>query len=124
MVRLIQQRFLLLILASTVPVAVFAQVTTTGVVRGSVTDSTGGVLPGVTITISGSTVIIPLVATTSHTGFYQFLQVPVGVVELSAELSGFETVTVSGIVVNPGGRQSHNLVMHPSGVRAHPKYAK
>ena len=50
----------------------------TGEVTGRVTDNTGAVLPGVTVTLSGPALIQPLTAITSETGTYQFPRIPIG----------------------------------------------
>ncbi|HXT32583.1 MAG TPA: carboxypeptidase-like regulatory domain-containing protein, partial [Vicinamibacterales bacterium] len=58
-----------------------------GSIFGKVTDASGGVLPGVTVTVSGSGLQQPLVATTSESGTYQFPSVPVGTYTVAFELS-------------------------------------
>jgi hypothetical protein len=50
----------------------------TGEIFGRVTDNTGAVLPGVTVTLSGPALLQPMVATTSETGSYQFPRLPIG----------------------------------------------
>ena len=49
-----------------------------GSVFGKVTDSSGGVLPGVTVTITGATLQAPLTTVTQASGAYQFPLVPIG----------------------------------------------
>ncbi|HXH07339.1 MAG TPA: carboxypeptidase regulatory-like domain-containing protein, partial [Vicinamibacterales bacterium] len=48
----------------------------TGEIFGRVTDNTGAVLPGVTVTLSGPSLLQPLTATTTETGTYQFPRIP------------------------------------------------
>ena len=50
-----------------------------GSIFGKVTDPSGGVLPGVTVTVTGSALQSPLVAVTSENGTYQFPSVPIGI---------------------------------------------
>jgi len=50
----------------------------TGEITGRITDSTGGVLPGVTVTLTGPALQQPLTAVTSETGSYQFPRIPIG----------------------------------------------
>jgi len=52
----------------------------TGSIFGKVTDASGGVLPGVTVTVSGPTLQAPLVGVTQDSGAYQFPIVPIGTV--------------------------------------------
>src|SRR3989304_7170192 len=63
-----------------------------GRIDGAVTDNTGGVLPGVTVTVSGPALIQPQVTVTGADGSYRFPALPTGVYTLGFELSGFQTV--------------------------------
>ena len=49
-----------------------------GSIFGKVTDASGGVLPGVTVTVTGPALQQPLVAVTTESGAYQFPSVPIG----------------------------------------------
>ena len=49
-----------------------------GSIFGKVTDESGAILPGVTVTVSGTGLQQPLVVQTSSSGAYQFPSVPVG----------------------------------------------
>ncbi|MBL8134980.1 MAG: TonB-dependent receptor [Acidobacteria bacterium] len=70
-----------------------------GRINGTVTDNTGAVLPGVTVTVSGPALIQPQVQVTSAEGDYRFLALPPGVYSLNFELTGFGTVNREGIRV-------------------------
>ena len=74
----------------------------TGEVFGKVTDQSGAVLPGVTVTLSGASLLQPLAATTSETGTFQFPRLPVGTYSVKFELSGFKTVVKSDMTVTVG----------------------
>ncbi|MGH9255867.1 MAG: TonB-dependent receptor [Vicinamibacterales bacterium] len=82
------RRVLLVLLVLLVPVGVYAQEAT---FAGTVTDSTGGVLPGVTITAVHEATGNTFVAVTDERGEFR-LPVRVGVYRIEAELSGFTTV--------------------------------
>ena len=71
----------------------------TGEVFGKVTDESGAVLPGVTVTVSGPSLLQPLVATTSESGSFQFPRLDVGTYNVKFELPGFKTVVKEGIQV-------------------------
>ena len=58
----------------------------TGDIFGKVTDTSGAVLPGVTVTLSGPSLLQPQVATTSDTGSFQFPRLNVGVYVVKFEL--------------------------------------
>src|SRR5512145_291798 len=74
----------------------------TGEITGRVTDNTGAVLPGVTVTLTGTTLIQPQVATSSATGTYSFPRLPIGTYTVKYELPGFKTVVREGIQINIG----------------------
>src|SRR2546426_4244593 len=70
-----------------------------GTVEGRVTDSSGAVLPGVTITaLNTATAATFTVATTSE-GLYRVPYVPSGTYDVRADLSGFRTETKQGVAV-------------------------
>jgi hypothetical protein len=64
----------------------------TGSVTGTVTDDTGGVLPGVTVQLQPSGAQTPLETVTDGSGAYRFDAVPVGPAELTIRLINFSTV--------------------------------
>ena len=65
---------------------------TTGDIRGTVSDTTGAVLPGVTVTIA-SDVLLGGTRTmaTNELGVFRFISLPIGTYSVEASLSGFET---------------------------------
>ncbi|HSL20657.1 MAG TPA: TonB-dependent receptor [Vicinamibacterales bacterium] len=74
----------------------------TGEIFGHVNDNTGAVLPGVTVTLTGESLIQPLTATTSANGTYQFPRIPIGTYTVRFELPGFKTLVREGIRVTVG----------------------
>src|SRR5688572_16947042 len=70
-----------------------------GRINGTVTDNTGAVLPGVTVTVASPALIQPQVQVSGAEGEYRFLALPAGVYDLTFELSGFQTVKREGIRV-------------------------
>ena len=74
----------------------------TGEVFGKVSDGSGAVLPGVTVTLSSPGLLQPLTAVTSETGTYQFPRLDIGVYSVRFELAGFKTVVNEGIRVTVG----------------------
>lgn len=79
--------------------ALFAQ-TQTGNVYGRVTDEQGGVLPGVSVTLSG--IGAPQTTTTGAKGDFHFLNLSPGTYSVKTELSGFATVEHTNVIVNIG----------------------
>ena len=95
------------------PVMGFAQEAT---ISGTVTDATGGVLPGVVVralhVASGNS----FEAVTDGSGIFR-MPVRVGAYEIIAELSGFATVTRRGLELLAGQQVAVSLQMSPSSVQ-------
>src|SRR5437667_4709278 len=72
---------------------------TFGELVGKVTDDQGGVLPGVTVTLTGPAVMGSPTAVTGATGQYRFPAVNSGTYSLKFELGGFAPLVRAGIVV-------------------------
>jgi len=68
---------------------------------GTVIDTSGGALPGVTVTLTGSA-IAPTTVVTDEAGRYLTPLVPPGDYNIAFVLSGFETRTVTGLKLGPG----------------------
>ena len=89
-------------------------------VSGTVTDTTGGVLPGVTVTAVHEATGNTFLGVTDERGAYR-LQVRVGRYKMTIELSGFATVA-QGFEALVGQALTVNAQMMPSTVQdAHPK---
>ena len=63
----------------------------TSQVFGKVTDVSGAVIPGVTVTLSSPALLEPRVALTSVTGTYEFPGLAIGLYAVRFELDGFGT---------------------------------
>jgi Carboxypeptidase regulatory-like domain len=70
-----------------------------GRINGTVSDNSGAVLPGVTVTVTSPALIQPQVQVTSTDGGYRFLALPPGVYEVAFDLTGFQGVKREGIRV-------------------------
>lgn len=68
-----------------------------GRITGVVTDNTGAVLPGVTVTVTGPALIQPQTTVTGGDGIYRYAALPPGLHTVSFELSGFQTLKREGI---------------------------
>jgi hypothetical protein len=91
----------LLLAASVVlfSVPVFAQ-RITATIRGTITDSTGAVVPGASVTVRNEETGLTRSATTTSAGIYSFAELPVGSYRVEVELSGFKSEVRSRIVLN------------------------
>ena len=70
-----------------------------GELDGKVVDAQGGVLPGVTVTLSGPAIMGSQTALTNERGLYRFPGVNTGTYTLKFELAGFSPLIREGIVV-------------------------
>ena len=61
-----------------------------GTIEGTVTDSTGGVLPGVTVTVTNTATAVQQDVVTDESGRYRVLYLNPGSYSVAAELSGFK----------------------------------
>ena len=82
--------------------AVPAHAQAIGSIFGKVTDPSGAVLPGVTVTVTGTGLQQPLVAVTSESGTYQFPSVPLGTYSVTFELTNFKKALRQNIVITSG----------------------
>src|SRR5687767_11756750 len=81
----------------------------TGEIFGRVTDSSGAVLPGVTVTVEGPALIRPEAATTADTGAYSFPRLPVGTYNIRFDLAGFKQVIQEGVRLATGFSAEINI---------------
>ncbi|MBI3049949.1 MAG: carboxypeptidase regulatory-like domain-containing protein [Acidobacteria bacterium] len=104
---------------SVVPVLLLAfstslagQTIRSGSIAGTVTDESGGVLPGATITLTSPALQVPEVVTVSDgRGQYQFLDLPVGQFRVAVELQGFSPLLRERIILNAGFNARVDVVM-------------
>ncbi len=71
--------------------------TVTGTLQGTVSDTSGGVLPGVTVTLTHVDTATQRVVVTNGDGIYSAPFLQIGRYRVKAELAGFGTVTREGI---------------------------
>jgi hypothetical protein len=84
--------------------AIFAQ--TTGSLTGTVTDPTGALVPGATVTLVNNATRAERSAVTSSTGIFDFQALTPGNYTVSVEASGFKTAVARNIVVNVASASS------------------
>ena len=73
-----------------------------GSIFGKVTDSSGAVMPGVTVTVTGTGLQQPRTAVTTETGAYQFPNIPIGTYTVTFELDGFKKSTRQNVRIDTG----------------------
>ena len=88
--------WIVLVLCLLVPAAAAAQ--QTGAIAGKVTDTSGAVLPGVTIEARSNVLPTPRVTTSGPNGDYRMPALPTGTYTLKFELAGMQTVSRQALV--------------------------
>src|SRR5262245_41068905 len=82
-----------------------------GSIEGTVADSSSGVLPGVTVTITNIETGNERSVTTNEDGFYRALLLPLGRYQVVAELQGFKKANRAGINLQAGELATVNVTM-------------
>jgi len=86
-----------------IPTLLFAQSqATTGVIEGTVSDATGAVLPGVTVTLRNTATNFQQVHVTDSAGRFRGVLLPLGPYEITAALEGFSKQVMKGLDLSVG----------------------
>src|SRR5580704_15486049 len=95
-----QRALVTICLAALFAVAAHAQLATTTSLVGTVTDSSGKLIPGAKVTATETRTLDKYNTTTNGQGNYTFEFVRVGVYSITVEQSGFQKVTKTGVIVD------------------------
>src|SRR5215204_6321065 len=97
--------FLVLLLIMTIGgvESAFAQ-TSFGRISGTITDSTGAVVAGATVTVSDPATNLSRTATTDESGFYTITNLPVATYGVAVEVTNFKKSVQTGNVINADAR--------------------
>lgn len=105
------------LLASTHAFAQGGGASSTGTINGKVSDSSGAVLPGVTVTCSGPSMMGVQSAVTNAEGLYRFPAVPPGTYAVTYELPGFSTMKREGVEIRLGFTATINVDLAVASLR-------
>ncbi|HET7697559.1 MAG TPA: carboxypeptidase regulatory-like domain-containing protein [Vicinamibacterales bacterium] len=89
---------------------------TSATLTGTITDTSGGALPGVALTLRNTGTGLTRAATSTPEGRFVFAGIPAGAYDLRAELSGFRPVVRQGLTVTVAQSLTVPLVMEVGGV--------
>ena len=106
---------MVLIAALFVSSAAFAQ-EQTGVLQGRITDSSGGVLPGVTVEAKSPALVGSATAVTGRDGIFRFPALSPGRYSITATLAGFKPAAQDTIVLELGQLLKVNLTLEVGAV--------
>lgn len=87
----------------------------TAAIEGTLTDASGGILPGVTITVRSPQTGLTRPIVTDEKGYYRVSLLPVGEYEVTAQMSGFATLRRGDIRLTIGQLLTLDLKMSVSG---------
>src|SRR6185437_15982044 len=82
-----------------------------GSIQGTLTDPSGAVVPGASLTATNAATGIAFTTSSDANGLYTFLVVPAGTYTIVARKNGFAEVTQTGVVVTVGARLTLNISM-------------
>lgn len=85
----------------------------TATVLGTVRDSTGGFVPGATVTLTNLDTGVAAVKISDANGSFEFVTVRVGRYQVTAELDGFAVALAPDFAVQVGARQRVDLTLSP-----------
>ena len=95
MAQMVRSMLVLVLVAIAVPAV--GQVTTASI-RGTVTDTTGAIVPGATVTVKADQTGFTRETATNASGFYSFAELPLGTYTIEVTLTGFKSASRTGIV--------------------------
>jgi len=99
--------------------SVFAQTSTTGSIEGTVVDTNGAAVPGVTVTVKGPNLIAAQTATSDESGRYRISNLPPGKYTVAVEESkGFSKFERADVEVNLSRTSGVEIQLSPVGATA------
>ena len=93
------------------PPSLSAQSSATGSLTGTVTDPSGGVLPGASVTVTNRATGLVQSAVTTSAGEWTVTTLPVGQYDVSVELDGFKKTTQPNVLVEAGIARRVNVTL-------------
>ena len=82
-----------------------------GAISGTVTDASGAIVPGATVTATDTATGTKLTAVTTAAGIYSFVSLSPGHYEVSVSQKGFETTVRKGVIVTVDQSTTVNIAM-------------
>jgi hypothetical protein len=94
-----------------------AQISTTATITGTVTDSTGAVIPEAQVVVTNEGTKVQSTRTTNEVGTYSFPALPVGIYTVAISKDSFATYTVQKIELHPATTSTVNGVLQAGNVQ-------
>ena len=99
----------LLIAAGLPAIAVAQSTAVNGTIEGTVSDNSGGVLPGVTVTVTNTDTGSTRSVVSNESGLYRATLLPLGAYRVVGELQGFKRFEQTGVTVGAGQTATVNV---------------
>lgn len=97
----------------------WGQVSTAGIITGTVSDNTGAVIPDAEITIKNQDTNVPTIKKTDGSGVFAAPSLNAGTYSISITKTGFHTYTESGIILHPTQVATVNATLQIGQVGTH-----
>lgn len=86
----------------------------TGTISGTVTDSSGAVVPGASVVVTNTaTAVVAFRGVTNESGNYSAPSLPVGTYRVAVEMKGFKKSEIQGVVLQVDQRARINVMLQP-----------
>ncbi|HEY6293611.1 MAG TPA: carboxypeptidase regulatory-like domain-containing protein [Terriglobia bacterium] len=90
---------------------VFAQTAVSGTISGVISDSSGAVIPDVSLTVTNAGTQLTRTTTTNPSGYYTIPSLPAGDYEVKAEKEGFQTCLNKSVHLDPAATLQVNCTL-------------
>lgn len=87
-----------------------------GRISGTVTDSSGALVPGCSVTVLDPSTGVKITGATQANGVYVFASVPTGKYDIKAEKQGFNREVESGVVLDAASNRTVDFTLKPGAV--------
>src|SRR5713226_2878107 len=88
-----------------------------GTILGTVTDATGGAVPGATVTVRNANTGLLRTTETQADGSYRVPELPIGTYDVSVEKTGFQSSVTSGVKVDVAAERRVDAGLKPGEVK-------
>lgn len=99
--------------------SLMAQVAGNGVIQGTITDPSGAVIPGATVTATNTATAVKMTRTTTKAGFYVLSPIAPGEYTVTVEKAGFQRTAQEHVTVNALAVVGLNIVLKVGAVTQH-----
>src|SRR5215470_7399432 len=86
-----------------------------GTILGTVSDTSGAIIPEAAVTAKNVTTGLERSTKTDSSGNYSIPELPIGTYEVRVEMRGFQAARVSDVVVAVAGERRVDVALSPSG---------